>query len=72
MDVTFFEKHAYYKSEIQGENVKESHLWESISGSHTDIIPSTHSHTPPLNHTHTHTPPLNQFSNPVKDNSSTS
>ncbi|XP_062090436.1 retrovirus-related Pol polyprotein from transposon RE1 isoform X1 [Humulus lupulus] len=72
MDVTFFEKHAYYKSEIQGENVNESHLWESIPGTHTDIIPGTHTRTPPLDHTHTHTPPLDQFSNPVTDTSSTS
>ena len=30
MDVTFFENHAYYKSEIQGENANESHLWDNI------------------------------------------
>ena len=31
MDVTFFENHAYYNSEIQGENASESHLWDNIS-----------------------------------------
>lgn len=40
MDVTFFENHAYYKPEIQGENVSESHIW--------DIIPSTHTPPPPI------------------------
>lgn len=30
MDVTFFENYAFYKHEIQGENVSESHIWDTI------------------------------------------
>uniref|UniRef100_A0A803QI12 Uncharacterized protein n=1 Tax=Cannabis sativa TaxID=3483 RepID=A0A803QI12_CANSA len=42
MDVTFFENHAYYKSEIQGENAGESHLWDTIPSINNTSSPSVH------------------------------
>lgn len=48
MNVTFFENHSYYKSELQGENINESHLWDSIPSVNT-LSPDTNqsSHTQP-------------------------